>query len=156
MCGLWELPAGLPKRRDTHCVGCDSSDRRQYLYRLRKMHQNLPGRCDYDCATGGCGMKRNWYDYLWAAELLYWALGLCNILFAWLGMFFFFIPLLMALIGGNKVYCNRYCGRGQLLGLLGRRLSRNVPPPRFLRSYWFRGGFLAFFMVMFGLMLRST
>ncbi len=37
-------------------------------------------------------MKRNWYDYLWAAELLYWALGLCNILFAWLGMFFFFIP----------------------------------------------------------------
>ncbi|EOS62941.1 hypothetical protein C814_01089 [Anaerotruncus sp. G3(2012)] len=101
-------------------------------------------------------MKRNWYDYLWAAELLYWALGLCNILFAWLGMFFFFIPLLMAVIGGNKVYCNRYCGRGQLLGLLGRRLSRNAPPPRFLRSYWFRGGFLAFFMVMFGLMLRST
>ena len=29
-----------PKRRDTHCVGCDSSDRRQYLYRLRKKHQD--------------------------------------------------------------------------------------------------------------------
>ena len=39
-------------------------------------------------------MKKKWYDYLWAAELLYWTLGLCNILFAWLGMFFFVIPLM--------------------------------------------------------------
>ena len=49
-------------------------------------------------------MKKKWYDYLWAAELLYWTLGLCNILFAWLGMFFFVIPLMVALIGGNKAY----------------------------------------------------
>lgn len=101
-------------------------------------------------------MKRKWYDYLWIAELLYWVLGVCNILFAWLGMVFFCIPLLMAIVGGNKTYCNRFCGRGQLLGLLGSKFSRNAPPPRFLRSRWFRGGFLAFFMVMFGLMLRST
>ena len=78
-------------------------------------------------------MKKRWSDYLWVAELLYLALGLCNILFAWLGMLFFAIPLLVAVIGGNKAYCNRFCGRGQLLGLLGGRLklSRNVPPPRF-------------------------
>ena len=31
-------------------------------------------------------MKKKWYDYLWIGELLYWTLGLCNILFAWLGM----------------------------------------------------------------------
>ena len=85
-------------------------------------------------------MKQKWYDYLWIAELAYWVLGLLNILFAWLGVFFFCIPLLFAVFGGNKGYCNRYCGRGQLLGLLGRKLSRNVPPPRFLRSPWFRYG----------------
>lgn len=103
-------------------------------------------------------MKKRWSDYLWVAELLYLALGLCNILFAWLGMLFFAIPLLVAVIGGNKAYCNRFCGRGQLLGLLGGRLklSRNVPPPRFLRSRWFRYGFLAFFMTMFALMVFST
>ena len=101
-------------------------------------------------------MKQKWYDYLWIAELAYWVLGLLNILFAWLGVLFFCIPLLFAVFGGNKGYCNRYCGRGQLLGLLGRKLSRNVPPPRFLRSPWFRYGFLTFFMIMFGLMLRST
>ena len=103
-------------------------------------------------------MKKRWYEFLWIAELLYWVLGLCNILFAWLGVIFFAVPLLIAIIGGNKAYCNRFCGRGQLLGLLGGKLklSRNAPPPRFLRSKWFRYGFLAFFMTMFGLMLFST
>lgn len=103
-------------------------------------------------------MKKKWYEYLWLAELLYWALGLCNILLAWLGMLFFTIPLLVAIFGGNKAYCNRFCGRGQLISLLGSKLqlSRNAPPPKFLRSHWFRYGFLAFFMTMFGLMLFST
>lgn len=82
---------------------------------------------------------KKWYDYLWIAELLYLALGLTNILFAWLGMLFFSIPLLIALFGGGKAYCNRYCGRGQLIGILGNKLklSRNVPPPKFLCSKWF-------------------
>ncbi|WP_312641134.1 4Fe-4S binding protein [Hydrogenoanaerobacterium sp.] len=103
-------------------------------------------------------MKKRWYDYLWIAELLYLTLGLCNILFAWMGMLFFVIPLLVAVIGGSKAYCNRYCGRGQLFGVLGGKLklSRNVPPPKFLRSRWFRYGFMTFFMAMFGLMLFST
>lgn len=102
--------------------------------------------------------KKRWSDYLWIGELLYLLLGLFNILFAWLGMLFFCIPLLIAVLGGSKAYCNRYCGRGQLLGLLGEKLklSRNSPPPKFLRSRWFRYGFLLFFMTMFGLMLLST
>lgn len=102
--------------------------------------------------------QKKWNDYLWLVELLYLFLGLFNILFAWLGMLFFCIPLLVALFGGGKAYCNRYCGRGQLLGLLGDKLKlcRHVPPPKFLRSRWFRYGFLSFFMVMFGLMLFST
>lgn len=57
-------------------------------------------------------MKKKWYEYLWIAEILYWVLGLTNILFAWLGLVFFAAPLMVAFIGGNKAYCNRYCGRG--------------------------------------------
>lgn len=103
-------------------------------------------------------MKKNWYNYLWIAELLYLGLGLFNILFAWLGMIFFALPLLIALVSGSKAYCNRYCGRGQLLEILGLRLklSRNAAPPRFLRMRAFRYSFFAFFMTMFGLMLFST
>ena len=102
--------------------------------------------------------KKKWYNYLWIVELLYLILSVCNILFAWFGVIFFAAPLLIAIIGGNKAYCNKYCGRGQLIGILGSKLklSRNVEPPKFLRSVWFRYVFLAFFMTMFGLMIFST
>lgn len=102
--------------------------------------------------------KKYWYDYLWIASSIYLTLGFFNILFAWLGMICFITPLFLSITKGNKSYCNKYCGRGQLLDLLGNRLglSFHKKPPRFLRSNWFRYGFLAFFMTMFMLMIYST
>ena len=101
---------------------------------------------------------KKWYDYLWIASALYLTLGFVNILFAWLGLICFFVPLLFAIFAGNKRYCNIYCGRGQLFGLLGTKfkLSANRDVPAFLRSHWFRYGFLAFFMAMFLNMLLYT
>lgn len=103
-------------------------------------------------------MNRRWYDYLWIASAVYLLLGFINILFAWLGLLCFFIPLLMAAFGREKAYCNRYCGRGQLFSLLGGRfgLSRNRDIPKWMRSKGFRYGFLIFFLVMFLNMLLST
>lgn len=101
---------------------------------------------------------KKWYDYLWIVSALYLILGFFNILFAWLGLICFFVPLAIAIISGNKAYCNRYCGRGQLFQLLGEHLhlSRNRPIPRFLKQKWFRYGFLIFFLVMFLNMLFTT
>ena len=103
-------------------------------------------------------MKKHWYDYLWVLSAVYLALGFFNILFAWLGLLCFFLPLLISLIRGTKGYCNRYCGRGQLLSLLGGRLglSRKRDMPRWMRSRAFRYGFLAFFLTMFLVMLWNT
>jgi hypothetical protein len=102
--------------------------------------------------------KKKWYDYLWIASSAYLILGVFNIMFAWLGLICFVTPLTISVLGGDKAYCNKYCGRGQLFELLGSRvgLSLQRRPPAFLRSNWFRYGFLAFFMTMFGLMLYST
>ncbi len=47
-------------------------------------------------------MKKHWYDYLWIVELTYLILGFFNILFAWIGLFFFFIPLIIAIARGDK------------------------------------------------------
>lgn len=101
---------------------------------------------------------KKWYDYLWIVSALYLILGFFNILFAWLGLICFFVPLAIAIISGNKSYCNRYCGRGQLFQLLGERLhlSRNRPVPRFLKQKWFRYGFLIFFLAMFLNILFTT
>lgn len=102
--------------------------------------------------------KKHWYDYLWIWTILYFTLGFFNILFAWLGLIDFLVPLFIAVFGGGKAFCNRYCGRGQLFGRIGgcRKCSRNAPAPRFLASKWFRYGFLVFFLTMFGNMLYQT
>lgn len=63
------------------------------------------------------------YDYLWIASLIYLILGFFNIMFAWLGLACFFIPLAISAIAGNKAYCGKYCGRGQLFSLIGGRFS---------------------------------
>ena len=103
-------------------------------------------------------MKKSWNDYLWIWTILYFTLGFFNILFAWLGLIDFLVPLFVAIIGGNKAFCNRYCGRGQLFGQIGGCLkcSRNRPAPKWLASKWFRYGFLVFFLSMFGSMLFQT
>ena len=41
-------------------------------------------------------MKKKRSDYLWIASLLYLFLGLFHILFAWLGLICFLVPLLLA------------------------------------------------------------
>ena len=103
-------------------------------------------------------MKKHWYDYMWILSLTYLILGFFNIMFAWLGLLCFFIPLIIALVQGNKGYCNRYCGRGQLFGLLGGRLglSRKKDIPGWMKSRAFRYGFLVFFLIMFCQMLWNT
>lgn len=92
--------------------------------------------------------KARWYDYFWIWTVAYFVLGFFNILFAWLGMIDFLLPLLFAVFGGNKWFCNHLCGRGQLLTVLP--FSRRKPAPRWLSSPWFRYAFLAFFLAMFG------
>ncbi len=100
--------------------------------------------------------KKPWYSYLWIWAIVYFSLGFFNILFAWLGMLDFTIPLIFAIVGGNKWFCNNMCGRGQLFELIGRKCSRNRPTPRWIYSPWFRYGFLIFFLTMFGSMVFQT
>lgn len=102
--------------------------------------------------------KKRWNDYLWIASTVYLILGFVNIMFAWLGLICFLVPLGISIFKGNKAYCNSFCGRGQLFDLLGNqlKLSRKKDMPGFLKSKWFRYGFLIFFLTMFGNMILTT
>lgn len=73
-------------------------------------------------------------------------------------MICFIVPLLFAIFKGNKAFCNKYCDRGQLLGLIGGRLglSRKSDVPKWMYSKAFRYGFLIFFFAMFFVMLWNT
>lgn len=102
--------------------------------------------------------KKSLKEYLWILSIIYLVLGLFNIVFAWIGMICFLVPLIISISGGGKAYCNSYCGRGQLLDILGKKLglSRNKPMPKFLKTKYFRYGFLLFFLTMFMLMTFNT
>ncbi len=103
-------------------------------------------------------MKQHWYNYLWIWSVIYFTMGFFNILFAWLGLISFFLPLAFAIGKGSKGFCNRYCDRGQLLRMLGSQkgLSRKKDMPGWMKGKAFRYGFLAFFLAMFGNMLFAT
>lgn len=124
------------------------------------MREGLPRWVHYGDRKGDAGVKQKkpWYIYLWIWSIVFFALGFFNILFAWLGMIDFLLPLALAAFGGNKLFCNHLCGRGQLFALLGGKLhcSRGRPTPRWMASKWFRYGFLIFFLAMFGNMVFQT
>ena len=48
-------------------------------------------------------MKKHWYDYLWIVSLTYLILGFFNILFAWLGLLCFFIPLIISISRDERI-----------------------------------------------------
>lgn len=102
--------------------------------------------------------NKKWNDYLWIATVLYFITGLFNIMFAWLGMICFMVPLILTFMGKGKLYCNSYCGRSQLFNILGekKKLSKKRPTPDFLTGKAFRYGFLIFFMTMFFNMVFNT
>jgi hypothetical protein len=107
--------------------------------------------------SGGAGVKEHWYHYLWIWSLIYFGMGFFNILFAWMGLISFALPLIMAIGFGNKRFCNRYCDRGQTLRVLGQLgFSQRRDMPAWMKSKAFRYGFMLFFFGMFGSVLYTT
>ena len=51
--------------------------------------------------------QKAWNEYLWIWTILYFSLGFFNILFAWLGMIDFMVPMLLAIFGGNWIGYNK-------------------------------------------------
>lgn len=102
--------------------------------------------------------QKHWYHNLWIWSILYFSLGFVNILFALLGLISFCLPIFFAIFGGNKLFCNRYCDRGQLLRFFGSQLglSKRHELPVWMHGKRFRYGFMIVFFAMFGSVLYTT
>lgn len=102
--------------------------------------------------------QKHWNDYLYYWAIIYFSLAFFNIVFAWLGMIDFCVPLYYAIRKGNKNFCNKYCARSQFYRFLGEKFpnKKQRPTPKWMYSKWFRYGFLTFFMTMFSNMIYQT
>ena len=103
-------------------------------------------------------MRKRPYHYLWIYSLVFFALGLFHIMFAWLGLISFILPLFFAFGRGTKGYCNRYCDRGQFLRMFGDELglSRRNELPAWMKSGAFRYAVMILFFSTFGSILYAT
>ena len=102
--------------------------------------------------------KKKWNDFLYIWTLIYFGLGFFNILFAWLGLIDFLVPIIISSLGGGKAFCNKYCGRGQLFVVISGLFKGKTKKvaPKWMYGPVFRYGFLIFFLTMFGNMLYQT
>lgn len=73
--------------------------------------------------TSTLPISKRWHQHLWIISILYFSLGLFNILFAWLGLICVAIPITTAMIKNDKSFCYLYCPRSKMLNLLGHRLK---------------------------------
>ena len=108
LCRLRKLCEGMSITGDPDPKGNSCRSGLEPMCGMRTLCSRMSGNIDWN-QGGGIEMKKKWYDYLWVVSLTYLVLGFVNILFAWLGLFCFFIPLIISATRGTKGYCNVYC-----------------------------------------------
>lgn len=68
-------------------------------------------------------MRQEWKKYTFVITLMFFALGLFNILFAWLGFVCLILPFVLLAKNNRKTWCQDYCPRANLFGVIFRNRS---------------------------------
>ena len=68
-------------------------------------------------------MSRGWRKYSYIITIIFFALGFFNILFAWLGFGCLILPFILLAKNKRKTWCQDYCPRANLFGVLFRNRS---------------------------------
>jgi len=103
---------------------------------------------------GNMTKRKQWYAVF---TILFFVLGIFNLLFAYLGFICMITPFILLLRDRKKTWCQRYCPRASLFDVLftGRSLTGR-PAPRFLTGRLVRNGFLVFFLINLFMLTMST
>lgn len=68
-------------------------------------------------------MSRGWKKYLFIVTVMFFALGFFNMIFAWLGFLCLILPFILLAKNKKKTWCQDYCPRANLFGVLFRNRS---------------------------------
>lgn len=102
-------------------------------------------------------MKRNWTSYLYLITILFFILGLFNIIFAWLGFICMILPFILLLRDKKKTWCQKYCPRASLYTVLFKGRSKmGKAAPKWLIKGNTKTIMLIYFSVNLFILLMST
>lgn len=93
-------------------------------------------------------MNKGWKKYLFLVTIVFFALGFFNIIFAWLGFACMILPFVFLAKDGKKTWCQSYCPRVSLFGVLfnNRSLTGKAGPKWLTQGNvkWFMLGYFIF------------
>lgn len=92
-------------------------------------------------------------SWSWVFIVAFFSLGIIDIRFGILGLLCMSIPIYLALRGGGKVHCSKYCPRGSMLGNFLGRISLNNSLPKYINNKKVKNIMLAWMILMFSISL---
>lgn len=92
-------------------------------------------------------------SWSWIFIVLFFTLGIVDIRFGILGLICMFVPIYLALRGGGKVHCAKYCPRGSMLGNFLKKLSFNNSLPKLINNKLVKNLMLLWMLGMFSISL---
>lgn len=99
-------------------------------------------------------MRRGWKNYSFIITILFFALGFFNIIFAWLGFACLLLPFVFIVKDRRKTWCQEYCPRAGLFGVLfrSRSLTGKAGPNWLIRG---KAKWIIFIYIIFNLFVLT-
>ena len=101
-------------------------------------------------------MKKIWIKYSYLFTILFFILGLFNIVFAWIGFFCLIMPFVFVAKDKEKTWCQSYCPRSNVFTRLFTIIGANRPAPKWLINGRGKRIMLTFFSINFIMIFLST
>lgn len=98
-------------------------------------------------------MKKSIMTWSWILILLFFSLSVLDIRFGILGLLCMGVPIYLALRGGGRVHCSKYCPRGSMLMVFLEKLSLNNNLPRYINNKHVKNLMLVWMIAMFAISL---
>ncbi len=94
-------------------------------------------------------MKKSIMSWSWVFMVLFFTLAIVDIRFGILGLVCMILPLYLAIRGGGRVHCSKYCPRGSMLGVFLEKISLKNNLPKSINNKTVKKIMLIWMMGMF-------
>ncbi|SNR98955.1 4Fe-4S binding domain-containing protein [Anaerovirgula multivorans] len=98
-------------------------------------------------------MKKSIMSWSWTLMMLFFTLAIVDIRFGILGLLCMGTPLYLAIRGGGRIHCAKYCPRGSMFGTFLQKISLKNNLPKSLKTNAVKNIMLAWMIGMFSISL---